>query len=777
MNKLNLDILLLLRLKRKLFLLFSLILGSFYFTLIADETEIENVEELEEFKVTVQKNPVHIPLPTVNVKISEDDLSNINIIDTEDAIKYAPNLFIRKRFIGDRNGVLSIRGASPFQNGRTLVFADGVTLSNIIETRWNGAPRWQIVAPDEIVRTEITFGPYSAQYSGHSMNGVVNIFTRQPAEQEFGASFTYFTQDYKEFGVDDTFNGFKTFLSYGDRVGKLSYYVFHNHLESDAQPQSAVSFAGNGIRAVAGGDTAVTGAFNDTNTLNQSRVIAGAVSFNEAEQDLYKFKTAYDFNEDMRMQFTLGYWKTSDDDVRVQNYVRDAVTGATIWSGALNFNGQAFDLAADDWAAENRDREDLLLGFTFEGTMANDWTYQALFTYFDIVKDQRRISAQNPLDPAFDGTGSVREMDGTNWSSIDAKFGKTEFMSNDSISFITGAHYSKYELNSIGFNSSDYNSGVKDLNRIDDDGGFTSITAVYGQADWDFNDQWTATLGLRGEIWNAEEGKLTGAGAPTFYDDRDESSISPKFSLSYIPDDKWKVRLSLARAVRYPVVSELFQSNTANRNTLVSNPDLQPEESFAKSIILERTTETQSIRLTYFHNDEEDTILRDRANQIGGGTRTEWVNLDEVLTQGIEFSVNKKNFLLDKFDLNVNVSYNNTEIKKNTTIAKALVGKEIPRVPEFRINMIATYHATENWDLTLSSRYADGAFDTLDNTDPNHDAYAGISKFFVADFKTSYNFDNGVSLAFGIDNLNNENYYMAHPFPQRTYHFSAKLKF
>ena len=44
---------------------------------------------------------------------------------------YSLNINVRKRFIGDQNGVLSIRGNSVFQNARTLVFADGVNLTDL----------------------------------------------------------------------------------------------------------------------------------------------------------------------------------------------------------------------------------------------------------------------------------------------------------------------------------------------------------------------------------------------------------------------------------------------------------------------------------------------------------------------------------------------------------------------------------------------------------------------------------------------------------------------
>ena len=48
-------------------------------------------------------------MPTVSERLDEEDFKKINFINPEDALKYSPNINVRKRFIGDQNGVLSIR--------------------------------------------------------------------------------------------------------------------------------------------------------------------------------------------------------------------------------------------------------------------------------------------------------------------------------------------------------------------------------------------------------------------------------------------------------------------------------------------------------------------------------------------------------------------------------------------------------------------------------------------------------------------------------------------
>lgn len=53
-------------------------------------------------------------------------IESTNVINTEDAVKYLPSIQIRKRFIGDRNAILSSRNAGTIDSARSLVYADNV---------------------------------------------------------------------------------------------------------------------------------------------------------------------------------------------------------------------------------------------------------------------------------------------------------------------------------------------------------------------------------------------------------------------------------------------------------------------------------------------------------------------------------------------------------------------------------------------------------------------------------------------------------------------------
>ena len=82
-----------------------------------------------------------------------------------------------------------------------------------------------------------------------------------------------------------------------------------------------------------------------------------------------------------------------------------------------------------------------------------------------------------------------------------------------------------------------------------------------------------------------------------------------------------------------------------------------------------------------------------------------------------------------------------------------------------------TINATDSED----ARYSGPQFRTLNNSDVNGFTYQGVSKFFVVDLRARYKIDKQWSAAFGIDNVNNYQYWNFHPYPQRSY--SAELRY
>ena len=256
-----------------------------------EATQIKNVEEVRVWGEQKDSRQAGYTNPTS--LLTQEDMVSINVATTEDLVKYEPSIVIRKRYIGDSNGTLGLRGSNMFATSRSMVFADGVPLHYLLQSRWSGAPRWTMVSASEIAQVEILYGPFSAEYSGNSMGGVVLIETAIPQEREVHVDLDYFSQDFDAYGFDDTLDGHKAFISYGDKFGDLSFYVSYNRLENDSQPQSF--YFDNGEPE--GNPVPINGAVADQDVFGEPALYFGDTGVEQATTDNFKLKLGYDFGE------------------------------------------------------------------------------------------------------------------------------------------------------------------------------------------------------------------------------------------------------------------------------------------------------------------------------------------------------------------------------------------------------------------------------------------------------------------------------------------------
>src|SRR3954471_8681649 len=141
--------------------------------------------------------------PNTSVEASAEQLRiTTNVRNTEDALRYFPSLFVRKRHIGDTQAPLATRTSGVGASARSLVYADGVLLSALIGNNNNFAsPRWGMVSPEEIDRVDVFYGPFSAAYPGNSIGAVVNLTTRMPEEPEGSLRVATSVQSFDQYGT------------------------------------------------------------------------------------------------------------------------------------------------------------------------------------------------------------------------------------------------------------------------------------------------------------------------------------------------------------------------------------------------------------------------------------------------------------------------------------------------------------------------------------------------------------------------------------------------
>lgn len=701
--------------------------------------------------------------------LKPDDLHSINMATTEDAVKYEPSVVIRRRFIGDANGTLGIRGSNMFQTSRSMVFADGIPLHYLLQSRFNGAPRWTLVSASEIAQVDVIYGPFSAEYSGNAMGGVILIETEIPQQQQIHVNATTFTQQFKAYGFADTLNGYKSFVSYGNKVGDLSLYFSYNHLDNKAQPQT---FNFNSITGTS--TTSVSGGIVGNDSLGAQKIYYGDTGVVDTVTDNFKFKLGYDFGK-WQSLLNIAYEDRFSESVG-NSYIVDDF-GNKVWSGTVNQNGDVFSINASSLGASVLERDSLNLGLRLRGDVSDTTEMEINLNRFDVLKDERGNSAVNPNDAAFDGSGKITAFDNTGWRTAGVKW-TIDDLGLGGLSLLTGLRYEEYELNIKVYDSNDYAGQSKDVLR-DSSGGKTSLSAAFAQLNWVINPNWDSTFGLRFETWHSSGGYFDNdASAATdlvFTPARSEDRVSPKFSIGYKSEQDWLLRYSLAKAYRFPIVEELYSQFEAFSSRSLANPDLEPENGLHHNLMFEYGLKKGYLRVNLFHENIKDVIESQSTILPGGGSLRTFIPIDEVATTGLELIVNNKSMWFDALDIRFNLTYTDSEIVSNAA-DRSIEGNRFPRLPQWRSNLLATYHLSSKWDISGNLQYASDSFGRLDNRDTEDNVFGAIDAYTRIGVKTVYAVNKKTDVSFGIDNLTDEEAYVVHPWPGRTFYLSVNAE-
>ena len=737
--------------------------------------------------VTVSSGqPTSLPtqIPTTIEGVTREQIEqSINATDSEDALKYLPSLLVRKRYIGDYNhAVLSSRASGTGNSARSAVYADGILLSNYLGNGATYAPRWGMVSPEQIERVDVMYGPFSAAYPGNSVGAVVDYVTRMPTKFEAHAQTGYVSQPFNLYNTDTTYHATQASASLGNKSGAWSWWLDVNRTDSVGQPLVfATRLVSTGVKGTAG--TTVTGAVPELDRTNAPWLILGTNTQYSTVQNNVKAKLAYDFSPTVRASYTLGYWDNSSEG-RPASYLKDA-TGKPVYSGKINVAGSSYDLGATDFNLSNEKLTHVMHGLSVKSNTKGEWDWEAAASLFDYNKDQLR-AATTALPGALNGgAGTIADQGGTGWNTLALKgtwrAGTTDTVKDAHIVDF-GFQQENYTLHnlksSISSNWIDGDAG----SRATEVGGKTSLQSLYAQDTWSFNPQWKAVLGARVERWQAQDGFSASSATNTLgYASRSETFVSPKAALAFQATGDTVIKASTGRAVRMPTVSELYGATSSATLTTINDPKLKPEKSWTTELSVEKDLGNALLRATVFRENVKDSLYS-QSLLVDGKTVSRVQNVDAIRTNGIEVALSGNDVLATivgkGLDLSGSVTYADSRITVNQGFVSQpgdTIGKYQPRVPVWRATALATYRFDDKLTAALGARYSGRQFSTLDNSDINGFAYTAASKYFTLDLRLRYQIAKQWSLALGIDNLNNYQYWNFHPYPQRSY--SAQLKF
>lgn len=715
--------------------------------------------------IVIGSNPTSLPteIPTTIEGVTGEEVQQtINATDAEDALKYFPSLLVRKRYIGDYDhAVLATRASGTGNSARSLIYADGILLSNLLGNGATFTPRWGLVTPEEIERVDVLYGPFSAAYSGSSVGAVVDYVTRMPTKLEAHAKTGAFTSHFDHYGVDDRFSGYQASVSLGDRVGELAWWINYNRLDSDAQPISfANKLVSSGTTITTG--TPVTGAMLGQNPKEQDWYILGSTSQTHTVQDHAKLKLAYDFTGTLRASYALGIWR-NDSKRYSESYLRDAI-GNPIYStpsGFIAIDGRQYTLTTTDFAPSRGDLRHLMHGLSIKSHTHGVLDWEMAASWYDYSKDVVRMAVPTATNVV---AGRITDMQGTGWNTLSLK---AVWRPNDRQVVDFGYQRDNYKLWTHVFDTADWIQGPPaaffSLFK-----GKTQLQGLFVQDAWRFAQDWRTIFGVRIERWDAFDGLIaTATSAPPPFAERHDTNVSPKAALAYQLSDDWEIKTSIGRAVRMPTVSELYQGSTAANVINNNDPNLQPEKSWTGELSVEGGTGVHKLRTTVFHEDTRDALYS-QVNVLSSVTTSTIQNVDHIRTWGVELAYTSSDLLIAGLDVASSLTFADSIIMQNDKFP-ASVGQWQPRVPRWRANLLASYKMNDAWSYSVGARYSGQQYSQLDNSDPNGYSYTGVSKFFVVDLRARYRFAQQWTASLGVDNANNYRYWNFHSYPQRTY--------
>ncbi|WP_215761896.1 TonB-dependent receptor [Acetobacter sp. P1H12_c] len=698
-----------------------------------------------------------LSLPQTSAGIDRRTMERtINMVDTQDALKYLPSIMLRKRNNGDTQTMLETRTWGVNSNARSMIFVDGALISALFSEGEYSAPRWGMVAPDQVERIDVLYGPFAAAYPGNSMGGVVEITTRMPDHFMATIHQTGSAQTFSSYKTKGNYGTSNTAVTLGDRIGRFSFLLSGNREESLSEPVTLVTTTALPLGAIPA--LAVNGKVGN---------VAGAGGLLHTVMNNVTGHFAWDITDWLRAGYTIGYW-TNEGNSRVDTYLRTA-SGARTYGGLSGFANGRYTLG----------QAHLSNIVTLRTHAGEKWDGDLTFTSYDYLNDWQRNPSGVLSGTGFTQNGYIARMAGTGWKTADGR-GIWRPTVHHEVSF--GGHWDRYDLRDPTWLADDWQHSAREGNgRLRTLGrGTTETEAVWAQELWRFLPGWTLTVGGRMEFWRAFGGYNLAGGVGKAQPNRSDSHFSPKATLAWDIDPHWLAKLSFGEAWRFPIVGELYQIVSTGTTYAIPNANLTPERVLSGEAVIEHHTENSLVRLSLFQENTRNAMIS-QMNLLDSVFVTTVQNVRQVRKRGVEFVAQERNLFGGRLDVSNSVTFLDSRILSDPGYASStgatVVGHHVPYDPKWRDTLQATWHATQRLDLTAALRYQSMSYSTIENSDRVSHVYGAFDSFLVADLHAHYRFNRYLTGDLGVDNVNNDRYFLYHPFMMRTWSGSLKAEF
>lgn len=227
----------------------------------------------------------------------------------------------------------------------------------------------------------------------------------------------------------------------------------------------------------------------------------------------------------------------------------------------------------------------------------------------------------------------------------------------------------------------------------------------------------------------------------------DEDNFAYELSANYLYSDTGKTYIRYERGFSSPPPALLTNKDKATGEYYLN--DLKSEKYDNFEIGVSDYIGFTSFNASVFYTVTKDEITQDMAS----GMPPAWINNYNLgKTERIGFELKAEQYL-GKLTLSQSYAYINAKIKDGEVKDVDVSGNRVANVPRNKFNIGANYRFTDNFNLGAEVVYVDDVYLNNQNLGGKTNSHT------VANVRANYNFNFGLSLYAGINNLFNEKYY------------------
>lgn len=734
----------------------------------------KKVEELAEVTVTATRTEIEIEKAPASIGIiKKEEIEKIKNIKTlDDLVNEVPGVYVhRTRVVVDTpTDAISIRGFSGYR--RNLVMLDGIPLNG----PQGGELKLSGIRFEDIDRTEVVKGPFSALYGGLAMGGVINFISSMPNKREITIKAGYGSSFDRGKGLDDLK---RIYLSYGDKIKDLSFFVSYGH-------EALNGFPNNLVLTRTQPPSNVSGWKFTTTSSKEPRYIVGDTGDHRGWNQNFTLRVGYNPNNSTSIKvFLMKVWGDAKYDAP-HTYLKDSL-GNPIWS-YFTPGRPPNVLYEAQFLAGKIAKDFMIYGLNLETKFRNIKTKVVLGVF-----DQDKYLFTTPCVGNFTGCGdrefaltiggpgTTHNTPGKNYIadiqlSVPVLFKEISFLNNHLFTF--GLSYKRGEAKTKQYKLTNWKDENSKTNLLYETEGKDKVFAIFIQDEIPVTEKFMIYLGARQDWWKVFDGyenMISNSGYPRKYSSKSEISFNPKFSFVYNFSKDLKFRGSLGTAFRPPMLIELYRSFMTPASFIYGNPDLKPEKSISWDLGINYNFQTiGKFEVNYFENYVKDLIYNRRTGKyIGMREIVETINAGKAKIKGFEIAYERSwGKYLKTF---INLTWNDAKIKDNPANPKS-EGKRITGIPETMLNLGIEYERNK-FSASLYGRYRSKVYGNDENLDKKEGVFGSYDSYFTVDSKLSYALCKNCLLELSIDNLFDKKYYYYYLQPRRSYFIGFNYKF